>query len=110
MAGVAFDGCERIVDGGASYGVVDDVEALTCGVPVDVLFGGKCAVVDGGCTELFDYVLLVCGDGGEYLCTEGLCELHGDVSDSARACVDEHLLAGVDFGTIDDAFPRGDRD
>src|SRR5262249_43317447 len=90
--------------------VVDDVEALTCGVEVDIFLYGDSAVVDGSSTELFDDVLLVGRDCGEDFGTEGLGELNDDVSDSAGASVDEHFLASVDFGAIDDTFPGGDGD
>lgn len=88
MTGVAFDGNEGSVNRCASYRVKDHVEALAFGMNGDILLCGKRAVVDGGCAELFDDVLLVDRNGGEDLRTESLCKLDSDVPDSAGACVD----------------------
>lgn len=110
VAGIALDGNEGIVDRRLSYRVLDHVEALTLGMNGDILLCGKGAVVDGGRAELFNDVLLVGRNGGEDFRTESLCELHSDVPDSAHACVDQHLLARVHLGTIDDAFPYRDGD
>jgi hypothetical protein len=38
---------------------------------------------------------------------ECLCQLHGDVPDATRPCMNQDLLAPVYFGTIDHAFPSG---
>src|SRR5208282_552843 len=110
VTGIALDGNEGSVNRCASYRVIDDVEALTFGMNGDILLRGKGTVVDGGCAQLFDDMLLAGRNSGEDLRTKSLCKLHSDVPDSAGACVDQHLLALMHFGTIDDAFPSRDGD
>ena len=71
MAGVALDGGEGNVEGGSADGVVNDIEALACGVFSAVLLDRGGAVVDWCRAVVLDDFLLVGGDGGEDSCAIG---------------------------------------
>ena len=48
--------------------------------------------------------------GGEHLGAEGARDLDRDVADAAGAAMDQHLLAGLHVGAVDQAFPGRDED
>ncbi len=48
--------------------------------------------------------------GGEHVGSEGPCDLDRDVADPACTAMDQHLLASLQGGAVDQAFPGSDDD
>lgn len=98
------------IQGRSTDGVVDDVEALAIGMQAYIAFDILGAVVDGGCAQFANEVLTAGRAGGVDLGATGLGDLHGHLADTARAAVDQYLLALPDIGTVNQPFPSGDED
>lgn len=108
MAGVGLHCVERSIKRRAAHGVVDNVETFAVRVQADVAVGVLGPVIDGRCAQLADEIQAAGRAGGINVSAPGLGDLHGDLSDAARAAMDQYLLAGMDIGSIDQSFPGRD--
>src|SRR5579872_926363 len=109
MAGIAAHCLERVVECSATYRVIDNVKARTAGERAEIVVHGHGVIVDWRGAIPFDDMLLVGRDGGKDLGAECARDLHSNMTDSARACMDQYLLVGMDIGAVNEALPRSDR-
>lgn len=106
MPRVLANGCERIVESLSSYGVIDHVEPCAAGVSGKILFHRKGLVVDRSCSEPCRDLSFIRGDGRKDPRSEGVSNLHRDVSDATSAGVNQHRLPRVNTGAIEQVPPR----
>jgi len=92
MAGVPLHGMKRCIEGRATNGIVNDVEASSPRELYDIVFDRHGNVVDGSRAKSLDDLRFLRRNGGEDLCAKGASNLDGNMTDTARASVDENPL------------------
>src|SRR3954468_3262249 len=96
----AADGGEACVQYCATTCVIDEIKAAPAGAPRHIGIDGLAPIIDRHRADLAQIVGIASGTGGEDLGAHSLGNLHGHVSDAARATVHQDLLTGRNASAI----------